>query len=175
MTQDDLENAVAWRDAAVLVPTYRRAGQEFLVLTVRSDRLKHHSNQIAFPGGAFDPADGDLWQTALRETEEEIGLASGQISLLKQLDTQFTPSGYRVTPYVCTIQVPEQWRLNPDEIAELFSVPVDHLRNPRNLQIQRKIYRGRHFIDPHFIYGNHVIWGMTGRIVYELLELEQQR
>lgn len=159
------------RDAAVLVPTYEQDGKEFVVLTVRTHALTHHSNQIAFPGGAKDKTDKTLWDTALRETYEEIGLQSADIEFISELGQQITPTGYRVSPFVGRIIVPECWHLNTDEIAEVFSVPLDHLREKKNLEIEQTTYRGQNFMDPHFFYRNHVIWGMTGRVLYEFLEL----
>ena len=159
------------RDAAVLVPTYEQDGREFVVLTVRADVLTHHSNQVAFPGGAKDKIDKSLWDTALRETQEELGLDPKAIQLLKELGQQITPTGFRVSPFVGRIMLPEIWNFNTNEIAEVFSVPLDHLRNKSNLEIEQTCYQGQQLMDPHFFYRSHVIWGMTGRVLYEFLEL----
>lgn len=165
------QDKTIWREAAVLVPTYELNGSEFVVLTVRTHALKHHSNQIAFPGGAKDDTDETLWDTALRETQEELGLNPVDIQFISELGQQITPTGYRVSPFVGRIMVPDCWQFNADEIAEVFSVPLDHLREKKHLEIEQKVYEGRSFMDPHFFYKNHVIWGMTGRVLYEFLEL----
>jgi 8-oxo-dGTP pyrophosphatase MutT (NUDIX family) len=163
---------IQWRKAAVLIPFYRENDQEYVILTRRTEEMEHHKGQIAFPGGAYDDADEDLWATALRETEEEIGLSRNDIRLVKELNQQLTPTGFRVTPFVGEITVPKEWHLNPIEIAEIFSVPLDHLRNPSNLEIKMTTYQGIEIPDPHFSYEHHTIWGMTGRVLYEFLGLE---
>jgi len=160
-----------WREAAVLILTYRENGQDYVILTKRTHDVPHHKGQIAFPGGAKNEADADLWTTALRETEEEIGLAASAITLVGELSPQLTPTGFRVTPYVAKIEVPEHWNINPREIAELFSVPLDHLRDPANLRLDTTTYQGIAYADPHFLYKDYIIWGMTGRVLFEWLDL----
>lgn len=170
-TNQHRDKNFSWREAAVLVPTYERDGKEYVVLTVRTQALKHHSNQVAFPGGSKDETDASLWDTAVRETQEELYLMPDQIQFESELSQQLTPSGYRVTPFVARIIVPEVWTFNKAEVAEVFSVPLAHLRERKHLEIEQRNYGGQRFIDPHFFYKNHVIWGMTGRVLYEFLAL----
>ena len=160
-----------WRDAAVLIPYYEKSGDKHIVLTRRTDKVGHHKGQIAFPGGAADPEDETLWDTATRETEEEIGIPRRNIELVKKLRPQVTPTGFHVTPFVGKIEAPRQWHLNPIEIAELFTVPLTHLLDPKNLEIRTIEFQGREYPDPHFSYGDRIIWGMTGRVLFEFLEL----
>lgn len=161
---------VNWREAAILIPYYKENDQEYIILTRRTHELNHHGGQIAFPGGAYDDKDQDLWTTALRETQEEIGLSPDDITLVKKLNQQITPTGFRVTPFVGKIKEPQRLKPNPTEISEVFSVPLDHLRNPTHLELKTVTYKGKEFPDPHFHYQDYVIWGMTGRVLYEFLE-----
>ena len=161
-----------WIEAAVLLPCYKKGDREFLIFTQRTDKVAHHKGQISFPGGVTEADDADLWATALRETHEEIGLDPAQVARHRALSPQFTPTGYRVTPYAGTIVVPPVWNLNPNEIAAIFAVPLDHLRDPKHHEFLTKELSGHQYIDPHFYFEGHVIWGVTGRIVCEFLGID---
>lgn len=186
--------------AAVLVLLHRVHNQESLLLTKRSQEVAHHKGQICFPGGVRDEEDATLWETALRETEEEIGLPKHPISLIGQLSPLVTPSGFLVFPFVASLHESLNLKINPTEITEAFSVPLDSLFNPANLQFVRRsssswealeetlsqgtASRGvpQEFLhqvksgydDPLFTYNNHEIWGATGRIILQLLEALRQ-
>lgn len=160
-----------WVEAAVLIPCVRRAGEDFLILTKRTEEVLHHKGQICFPGGTRDPGDASLWETALREAHEEIGLDPASVTAVRELGKHFTPTGFRVTPFVGRVEPPVVWRPNPLEIAEIISIPLSHLSDPVNLRLLKSTYGGKEFLDPRFAYGNHVIWGMTGRVLFEFLEL----
>lgn len=162
------------QEAAILVPCYRAGDEDYIILTKRTEAVLHHKGQICFPGGARDAADESLWKTALREAHEEIGLEPSQATLIKELKSQFTPTGFKVTPFVASIQSPSPWKTNPVEIAEIFSVPVSHLRNPENVHFLKRSYNDIEFMEPHFIYLTHDIWGMTGRVICELIEMVQE-
>jgi 8-oxo-dGTP pyrophosphatase MutT (NUDIX family) len=159
------------QEAAVLVLTFKENGTDRLVFTRRTEEVLHHKGQICFPGGASDPGDESLWKTALRETHEEIGVDPSLVSLIKELKPQTTPTGFRVTPFFGSLAGPTVWRPNPREIAEIFTVPVTHLRDPRNIQFTRQVWEGREYVNPSFSYRQHVIWGVTGRILCDLLEI----
>lgn len=160
-----------WVEAAVLIPSLRENGQDYLILTKRTEEVLHHKGQICFPGGAVDPRDGSLWETALREAQEEIGLDPARVTLVKELRRHFTPTGFRVTPFVGQVEPPIVWKPNPIEIAEIFSVPFGYFSDRSSVKFHKKIWDGRTFIDPHFQFEKHEIWGMTGRILCELFEL----
>ncbi len=170
----ELLGQTALQEAAVLVPYYKDRGEDYIILTKRTEEVLHHKGQICFPGGARDTTDQSLWDTALREAHEEIGLDSSQVTLIKELKQQFTPTGFRVTPFVASIQPLSLWRPNPVEIAEIFSVPIRHLRNPQNVRFLKRSYKDIEFIEPHFTYLNHDIWGMTGRVICEVIEMGNQ-
>lgn len=161
-----------WVNAAVLIPCVRQDGEDFLILTKRTNDVLHHKGQICFPGGAVDPRDRSLWETALREAQEEIGLDPTRVTLVKELGRHFTPTGFCVTPFVGQVEPPIVWRPNPIEIAEIFAVPLSWIRDPRNLRIEKKSWKGGEFLDPHFVYEGREIWGMTGRILLDLVEVQ---
>ncbi len=160
----------SWMEAAILVPYFQEGNQKHLLFTKRTEAVEHHKGQICFPGGVKDPGES-LWETALRECEEEIGLARQCVSLVKELKPQITPTGFLVTPFVAQIQKPETWVSSPSEIAEIFSVPVLHLKDPQNSRFLTRTWEGVEFLEPHFSYLHHDIWGMTGRVVCDFLEM----
>lgn len=130
--------SVSLKPAAVLIPLLPRPDGLHVLLTVRSDRLRRHRGQIAFPGGRMDPDDhGSAQATALREAQEEIGLQPAQVSVLGTLPAMATGTGYWVTPVVGLLDAslqPEQLVLSADEVQEAFCVPLAFLMNPAHHQ-----------------------------------------
>ena len=160
------------RPAAVLVPVYPVAGEEFLVLTRRTDRVEYHKGQIAFPGGARDQGDTSPVETALRESWEEIGLRPADVEVLGQLDDHVTVTGFCITPVVGVIRYsPYLFRPNPDEVAELLEVPLRWLLDPAQGKSRILERGGQRVIDFFWEYQGHIIWGATGRILRGLVEL----
>lgn len=158
------------RPAAVLVPLYQRCGRDYLLFTERTAHLVHHAGEISFPGGGHDAGDHDLCITALRETEEELGIPRAQIEILGRLDDFYSVHGYHVVPFVGTIPEPDSLRHDPFEIAGTFEAPLDHFRNPAIHRIEDWQHRGRtHQVD-FYQYEQHVIWGLTAAILRQFLE-----
>ena len=155
--------------AAVLVG-FREGVQPRLVLTVRTDNLQAHAGQVAFPGGRSDPDDGDALATALRESEEEIGLDRTLVTPLGYLDRFETISGFCVTPVVAKIAAEAQLYPAPDEVAEVFEVPLAFLLEPANLRRYTMEFRGHQRPMVEFIHGGHRIWGATAAMLYNLLQ-----
>lgn len=155
--------------AAVLVLCFRVNDEEHVVLTRRTEEVLHHKGQICFPGGAKDSGDQDLWQTALRESEEEIGLDPKKVTFVRELRPWTTPTGFLVTPFVGLVEKPDFLKINQIEIAELFTVPLSHFRDSKSLQWVRRDRGGMQYLDPLFVYRNHEIWGLTGRILCDFL------
>jgi 8-oxo-dGTP pyrophosphatase MutT (NUDIX family) len=155
--------------AAVLVG-FREGVQPRLVLTVRTDSLQAHAGQVAFPGGRSDPGDGDALATALRESEEEIGLDRTLVTPLGYLDRFETISGFCVTPVVAKIAAEAQLYPAPDEVAEVFEVPLAFLLEPANLRRYTMEFRGHQRPMVEFIHGGHRIWGATAAMLYNLLQ-----
>ncbi len=158
--------------AGVLAPLYVHEGEYHMVFTKRSDRLLHHRGQISFPGGGHEPADGSLLDTALRESDEEIGLNPTHVTVLGQLDDLLTTgSNYLIRPYVGLIPYPYPFELDRRETDYLIEVPLPFLRqNNPPCQITRE-HEGRVVESFFFDYERHVIWGATGKILKRFLDL----
>jgi len=165
---------VGFTPSAVLVPLYEKEGQYHLLYTLRSLQVRDHKGQISFPGGVQETSDSNLIQTALRESEEEIGLKPGSVEIIGELEDILTPTQYRITPFVGLIPHPYSFTLNAIEIAELVEVPLNFLLEPANLCYGRPDIEDCQWDTPFFRYERHTIWGATGRITKELVELIQQ-
>lgn len=157
------------RPAAVLVGV-REGVDPRVVLTVRTTHLASHAGQVAFPGGGSDPEDRDAIATALRESEEEIGLDPGLVSPLGFLDVFETISGYCVTPVVARIAEHARFVPAPDEVAEVFEVPLGFFLDPANLRRYTMEYRGHQRPMVEFVHGGHRIWGATAAMLLNMLQ-----
>lgn len=157
-------------EAAVLVPITRSAEPQ-VVLTLRASGLSTHGGEVAFPGGRRDPEDESLVFTALREAHEEVGLAPGLVEVVGPLSTQISRHGIKVTPYVGFIPDYVEFQANRDEIAAVFSVPLEFFReDPREIT-HRIDYLGYSWYVPSYRYGGFKIWGLTAMMVVELVNL----
>jgi len=156
------------RPASVLVPLYVDAGELWTVLTKRTDTLPSHRSQIAFPGGGRELKE-DPWAAAVREAQEEIGLDPRVVLKLGELDEVESPMGFRVIPCVGAIPQSYEFRPNEAEIAEVFSLPVSAFANPRLVEEREIVINGmkRNILIYHV--GNRQIWGLTARILQNLL------
>ncbi|HSS79299.1 MAG TPA: CoA pyrophosphatase [Thermoanaerobaculia bacterium] len=156
------------RQASVLVPLYVDAGELWTLLTVRADTLPSHRSQIAFPGGGKELKE-DAWAAALRETQEEIGVDPKRVLRLGELDELESPAGFRVVPCVGAIPFPYQVKLSAAEIAEVFSLPLSSFSNPKLVEEQDVLINGvpRNLRIYHI--GNRRIWGLTARILQNLM------
>jgi 8-oxo-dGTP pyrophosphatase MutT (NUDIX family) len=160
--------------AAVLVALYDRAGELNVVFTKRTDRVQHHRGEISFPGGAMDPEDMDLTATVFRECEEEIGLHAEHIQIIGQLDDVVTVSSFHVSVYVGEIQhshSPYSWQPHEHEVAEVLEVPLWHLLDVSNLVEVPRQREGELVIMEGFRFGDHIIWGATGRMLRNFLDV----
>lgn len=157
------------RSAAAVLVGFREGVQPRLVLTVRTDHLQSHAGQVAFPGGRSEPDDGDALTTALRESEEEIGLDRALVTPLGFLDGFETISGFRITPVVARIAAHAQLYPAPDEVAEVFEVPLSFLLEPANLRRYTMEFRGHQRPMVEFVHGGHRIWGATAAMLFNLL------
>jgi 8-oxo-dGTP pyrophosphatase MutT (NUDIX family) len=157
------------RPAAVLVPVVARA-EPMVLLTQRSAHLKDHAGQISFPGGKIDPGDASPMAAALREADEEIGLAADRIEPLGYLDLYLTTFGFRIMPLVARVAPEFALTLNRDEVDDAFEVPLAFLMSPENHQRKSRDWNGltRHFYEMPF--GERYIWGATAGILRNLYE-----
>lgn len=159
------------RQAAVLLPLFKNASGYHLVFTKRTETLRHHKGQVSFPGGSFEPSDGDLLTTALRESHEEVGIRPEHVSILGRLDDLSTFStSFTISPFVGLIPSPYPFRPNPIEVAVVFDAPLSVLADPT---VGRTYIRARDdgatIEDYEFHVNGHVIWGATARIIRHFL------
>lgn len=157
--------------SAVLVPLYLKQGRFHVLFTQRSQQVRDHKGQISFPGGVREAHDTDLQETALRETEEELGLQRDAVEVLGELGDIYTPTRYRISPFVGIIPYPYAFQPNRSEIDSLIEVPLSHLLEPANLRLEHLEFFDTEQDLPYFHYKQHTIWGATGRITRELVEL----
>jgi 8-oxo-dGTP pyrophosphatase MutT (NUDIX family) len=153
--------------AAVLVPVMVRPGGATLLLTQRAAGLRRHAAQVAFPGGRLDPGETAL-EAALREAEEEIGLARRFVRPLGFLDAYLTGTGYRIVPVVAEVEAGAPLTLNPDEVEEVFETPLAFLADPANLRREGREWNGIWRSYYAFAYEERYIWGATAGIIKNL-------
>jgi 8-oxo-dGTP pyrophosphatase MutT (NUDIX family) len=156
------------RPAAVLVPLYVDAGELWTVLTKRTETLPSHRGQIAFPGGGREIGE-DAWGAALREAKEEVGIDPAKVLRLGELDEVESPASFRVIPCVGAVPFPYEASLNEAEIAEVFSVPLTAFANPRLVEERAVSIDGRERMLRIYHVGNRQIWGLTARVLQNLL------
>src|SRR5687767_284570 len=169
-----------WREpmaASVLVPLVERDDGLHVLLTRRTDHLTDHAGQVSFPGGRADPGDVDVVDTALRETQEEVGLSRERLQVLGPLNTYSTVSSYVVTPIVALVQPPFDLALDSFEVAEAFEVPLQFLMAPAHHQRHAAEFEGvkRQFlsmpwqgVDAQGQPREYFIWGATAAILRNL-------
>lgn len=156
------------RRAAVLVPIIDRAEGLSLLLTRRTEHLKNHAGQVAFPGGRIEPEDDGPVGAALREAQEEVGLDPGFVSIAGFLDGYETGTGFHVTPVVGFLRPGFTLVPNPGEVAAAFEVPFDFLMDPRNRERHSRDYNGATRYFYAMPYGEHYIWGATAGMIVNL-------
>jgi len=156
------------KKAAVLMPLIQRSEGLHLILTQRALHLKHHPGQVSFPGGRYELTDQSLAMTALRETQEEIGIQQDKIELVGNLSSIETNSGYHVTPFVGFVNRSEQVLIDQREVKSVFEVPFSFILNPNNFSKEYWITNKK----PHFTYccayQEHLIWGATAQMLINL-------
>jgi 8-oxo-dGTP pyrophosphatase MutT (NUDIX family) len=156
ITDEDLKTS------AVLIPLFYDQGQYHILFTERSDDVDFHKGQVCFPGGTHEPSDSSLLQTALRESQEEIGLEARDIEILGELDDIITlTSNYVISPFVASIPHPYHFKAEDREIREIFSVPLSFLMDEANFKQDSHAYE----------YEGHIIWGATAGILKQFIDL----
>lgn len=168
---------VSPRSSAVLLLLFDRQGQTCVVLTRRTDGVANHKGQISLPGGAVEPHDGSLLETALRETREELGIETDQLEILGRLRDVYTAaSNFNITPFVARLAAPPHYRPDPAEVAEVIEVPLTVIRD-RSIwwEEERPEHEGRRRKVYFFRYGDHVIWGATALILKQFVEGSRAR
>ncbi|MFI4940477.1 MAG: CoA pyrophosphatase [Burkholderiales bacterium] len=164
-----LRVSVALTQAAVLLPVVVREQGLNLLFTLRSEHLTDHGGQVSFPGGRWEESDASATATALRETEEEVGLDRHHIEVLGSLPDYLTGTGYRVTPVVALVQPPFNTHADPTEVAEIFEVPLSFLMDGAHHQRRAAEFpRGVHRTFYAMPYDRFFIWGATAGMLRNL-------
>jgi 8-oxo-dGTP pyrophosphatase MutT (NUDIX family) len=168
----DLDASPPLLRAGVLIPLLWRGHGIEMLLTRRTDTVLTHKGQISFPGGQREDVDVETVETALRETYEEIGLEPSRVTVLGELDDVFTAvSSFVITPVVGLVDgAVDDLRPAPDEVRSLLIVPVDRLLDPQVHTTETRSVGDQHYRIHYYTVGDDVIWGATGRIVYQFLK-----
>ena len=155
-------------EASVLIPILTFNKDLEILLTKRSNNLKNHPGQIAFPGGKKDQIDSSPIETALRETQEEVGLNPKNVEIIASLPSHKTATGFVIKPYLGLINQPFSEILRQGEVDEIFTVPYEYILNEENFSIQTRKWNGSqrsYYVVP---YGPYYVWGATARILLNL-------
>ncbi len=158
--------------AGVLIPLVMRADGLEMLFTRRTDTVLTHKGQISFPGGQREDSDAETIETALRESYEEIGLEPSRVTVLGELDDVFTAvSSFVITPVVGLVEGGiDDLRLAPDEVKSVLVVPVERLLDPAVHAVETRSLGEQQYRIHYYTVGDDVIWGATGRIVYQFLK-----
>ena len=152
--------------SAVLIPIFKKDGEDHILFTKRTETVEHHKGQISFPGGRRDIEDETLVQTALRETFEEVGIRPEDVEILGDLDDEKTHvSNYVISPYVGIIPYPYPFKTSLDEVEKLLEVPISVLLDKANFREEVQTSGGKRYHAYFYHYGDEVIWGATSRIL----------
>ena len=153
--------------AAVLIAVTDRPNPG-VILTQRPDYLRSHPGQVAFPGGKIDPGDADAIAAALREADEELGLAPHDVRVIGAADEYRSGSGFAITPVLSVVAADLTYRPNPGEVADWFEVPLDFIFDSGNHIHQTAFWNGaeRRYIEINW--GQRRIWGVTAGIIANL-------
>lgn len=167
----DLLPEPPYRVAAVLIPLLRREEGYTVLFTERSAHLNTHAGQVSFPGGGAEETDADVVETALRETQEEIGLAPLNVTVLGTLDRYITRTGFCVAPVVGIIVPPPAWTPNSFEVSRIFEVPLSYILSPGALTRQQMVWEGmtRHY--EALTWQDFYIWGPTAGMLKNFVDI----
>ncbi len=153
--------------AAVLIPIITREASLSVLLTERSPDLKHHAGQISFPGGRMDATDRDIRATALRETQEEVGIDPANVEIIGYLDPNPTVTGYAVTPVVALVDLQQELIIDPLEVKSAFEVPLPFLLDEGNQKSAEREFEGVMVPIAEFNFGQYRIWGATASMLIQ--------
>ena len=162
------------RRAAVLMPILPHNKEFCFLLTQRTHKVETHKGQISFPGGIQEDSDSNLLQTALRETWEEIGLASEGIHILGEFDEYLSITGLIVTPFAAWIERPLNLAPNPDEVDEILRVPFSIFQDSRTLRVETRVRLGVERKVYFYDFQGKEVWGLTAQMIRDFLGLVDQ-
>ncbi|MEJ6476457.1 CoA pyrophosphatase [Pseudoalteromonas piscicida] len=159
------------KQSAVLLPIVNIQNHAHLLFCKRSSVLPSHPSQICFPGGKVEQQDTSIINTALRETEEEIGLSVAMSEVLGTLPCFQTLSGYQITPVVASVQENAKWEEQSDEVQHTFIIPLRQLNDRENWQTFHFTHQGKPISLEGFMTPHGLLWGATAKIVKQFTEL----
>jgi 8-oxo-dGTP pyrophosphatase MutT (NUDIX family) len=165
----EIDAHIVPRAAAVMVPIVAHA-EPTMLLTRRAEHLPSHPGQVAFPGGKVEAFDADALAAAIREAEEEIGLAARFVEPLGYLDGYRTRTHFQITPAVCLVEPGFELTLDPSEVDAAFEVPLAFLMDPANHQTHSRKWKGKRRSFYAMPYDEHYIWGATAGMIKNLFE-----
>jgi 8-oxo-dGTP pyrophosphatase MutT (NUDIX family) len=170
--QDPIFYPPGYKKAAVLIPFVCENGIWSLLYTLRSEKLNKHSGQVSFPGGAMDPGDNSIVQTALRESKEEIGLQSESIKIIGIMPDFVTNSDFIITPIVVNLDWPVKLTLSKNEVSKVFTIPIQWLRDRDNWEERLYTHPSGWYGSVIFykLYDGELLWGISAKITVELVK-----
>jgi 8-oxo-dGTP pyrophosphatase MutT (NUDIX family) len=171
----DRVDAAGLMPSAVMILLYPKDGEYFILLNKRSEEVEHHKGEISFPGGARDPEDIDSLATALRETEEEMGIKRGDVTVIGEMDEIVTRSGFLVNVFTGTIEYPYTFNPSAVEIAEVLEFPVSALTDPTNRRSEARWQNGNLMTSYSYVHKEHVVFGATARILQSCIDIFDDR
>ena len=157
--------------AAVLIPIWKEHESLFFLLTLRTKKVQTHKGQISFPGGMRDSIEEPLVQTALRETQEEIGICDNQIRILGQFDEYLSTTKLIVTPFVGRIEPPLVIQKNPEEVEEVIKVPFSLFQKSELLRTEIRQRLNQRVTIYHYDFKGLDVWGLTAQIIRDFLKV----
>ena len=156
------------KKAAVFMPLIQKEDGLHMIFTQRALHLKHHPGQVSFPGGKYEASDLYLSNTALRETEEEIGIKQNNMRLIGKLPSIITTSGYHVTPFIGFVENTDEIKIDHNEVKECFEVPFSFLLTKESFSKQYFIGNKKRHLTYYCTHKNYLIWGATAQMLINL-------
>ncbi|WP_367605488.1 CoA pyrophosphatase [Legionella sp. W05-934-2] len=157
------------KQAGVLVIIERQSHS--LILTKRSLQLSIHAGEVSFPGGRWQRGDKDIQYTALRETHEEIGIEPQRIHIIQPMDKVFTLTGYEISPYLAEVDCVSGYQLQIEEVEQLIKLPIEKVKEKKSYQMMTRQFGGVNVKTLSFEHPEHLIWGATAKIMWQLVDL----
>lgn len=159
------------KPAAVLIPLVDHKHGMTVLLTKRAQHLKTHSGQVSFPGGRCEPEDADAMETALRETEEEVGIDRSHMEVLGAMEDYETVTGYVITPVVAIIQPEYILKIDEREVDEAFELPLDYILDESNHELQSRVWDDKKRYFYVLMNEKHNVWGATAAMLVRFAKL----
>ncbi len=154
-----------YRKSSVMMLFMEKDNSPHVLLTTRTDRVSTHKGQVSFPGGSYDETDKDFLETALRETDEEVGIKASDIEVLGEYDEYISIAGFHVYVYIGALNNRVNYTPCKDEIEDILEVPFSIFFNEEYDRCEKFSYEGRDYDIYYYNYGKSTIWGMTARIL----------